>query len=135
MAGGGLLLAAALGLYWKGRIEGAAGERPKVDAAMAQAAIAGLEAQGERESAQRSEVVLRLREAAAETAIRLNRDAMTSEDAHAPLPADRTLRLHAHDDELCRLAPELAGCAPASDAARGDHALRPASSAEGAEPG
>ena len=116
LAAGGVLLALALGLYWKGRIEGTARERPKVEAALAQAQVAGLEARGERESAQRVEIVVRQRETAAQAVTRLTQDAMTSDDAHAPLPADRALRLRVHDDELCRTAPELAGCASASDA-------------------
>jgi predicted secreted protein len=106
-----VVLSAGLGLYWKGRAEGAAGERSKVVAARAQAAVAGLEAAGERLSAQRVDVVVRQREAADETVTQLTQDAMTSEDAHAPLPADRAARLRAHDDELCRIAPAL-GAAP-----------------------
>ncbi|MGA0604935.1 hypothetical protein ACO2Q0_02960 [Phenylobacterium sp. VNQ135] len=117
LTAGGIVFAAALGLYWKGRLEGAARERPKIEAAQAQAAVASLEAAGERESAQRVEVVVRQRDAASGSVARLTQDAMISEDAYAPLPADRAARLRNHDDELCRISPGLAGCPADPDAA------------------
>lgn len=135
LAAAGVLLAAALGLYWKGRLEGAARERPKVEAAIAQAAVAGLETEGERDNAHRVEVVVRQREAAARTVAQLTRDAITSEDAHAPLPADRAARLRAHDRELCLAAPDLAGCAPDPDPGGGSPAVRDAPAAGAADPG
>lgn len=60
-------------------------------------------------------------------------DARTADDASVALSPDRLDRLRAHDDELCRLAPNLDGCAATPDpAADGGAALRPASlAAEG----
>ena len=44
------LLAAAATLYWHGRHDGAAREKPKIAAAVAQARVAGLETQGARDT-------------------------------------------------------------------------------------
>lgn len=131
----GAVLALALGLYWRGRIEGAARERPKVEAAVARAAISGLETQGERASAQRVEIVVRQRETAARTVTQLAQDAMISEDAHAPLAVDRAARLRTHDSQLCLAAPDLAGCAADPDTAGSKTPVRDASSAGAADPG
>ena len=81
-----------------------------------QARTSGLEARAERASAQRVEVVVRQREAAARTLVPFTQDAMTSEDAHAPLDPDRAARLRAHDHQLCLIA-DLAGCPADRDAA------------------
>jgi len=108
--------AAAAGLYWKGRHEGSARERPKTEAALAQAAVSGLETEGARDSAQRVDVVIRQRDVAYDTVSALTPKALTSEDANAPLDAARAARLHAADLQLCLSAPELAGCAPGGDA-------------------
>lgn len=114
------LLAAGLGLYWKGRLEGSAAERPKVAAAVDQAAVARLEAAGARSSAARVAVVVRQREAAAETVTRITPEILNTESAHAPLDTDRGARLRRHDRELCELASDrLSGCAPTSRDARG----------------
>ena len=110
------LLTAAGGLYWKGRHDDAVRERPKVEAAQAQAAVASLETRGARDSAQRVEVVLRQRDAANDTLTQLTAKALTSEDANAPLNPDRVARLRAADDGLCLAAPGLAGCAEDRDA-------------------
>ncbi|WP_309091083.1 hypothetical protein [Phenylobacterium sp.] len=131
----GVLLVSALGLYWKGRMEGSARERPKVDAALARAAVAGLEARAERDSAHRVEVVVRRRDVAARTVTQLTQDAMTSEDAHAPLAADRASRLRDHDRQLCLAAPELAGCAADPDAAGSQPAVRHTPASGAADPG
>lgn len=134
-AAAGALLAAALGLYWKGRIDGATRERPKIEVAAAQAAISRLETLGERGSAQRVEVVVRQRDAAARTVTQLIRRAMISEDAHAPLAPDRAARLRAHDRELCLAAPQLAGCTADPDSAGSEPAVRYAPSAGTADAG
>jgi len=123
-ASAGVLVAAAAGLYWKGRLEGAARERPKVEAARAQAAVAALEIRGERESAQRVEVVVRQREAAVRSVTRITHEALTSEDAHAALDPARADRLRAHDRELCDAAPDLAGCTETGNAGGGASAVR-----------
>lgn len=118
-----ILMAALGGLYWKGRLEGAARERAKTEAAFAQARTNGLEARAERESAQRVEVVVRQRETAIRTLVPFTQDVMTSEDAHAPLDPDRAVRLRAHDRELCLIA-DLAGCPADRDAAGSAKDLR-----------
>ena len=110
------VLAAAGALYWKGRHDDAVRERPKTEAALAQAAVAGLETQGARDSAQRVELVVRQRDAANDTVAQLTAKALTSEDANAPLNPDRAARLRAADDSLCLAAPGLAGCAASGDA-------------------
>lgn len=119
-----VIATAAVGLYWKGRFEGAARERPKVEAAQAQAALAGLEAQGERETAERVEAAVRQRETAVQSVIRITHEALKSEDALAPLDPARRDRLLAADEQLCEAAPALAGCAPAGDAGGGAAAVR-----------
>ena len=108
------VLAAAVVLYWSGRHDGAARERPKTEAAQAQATVARLETTGARETAQRVEVVVRQREAAAATVADLTPKALQAEDADAPLDPDRALRLRDADRQLCLAAPEL--CAADRDA-------------------
>jgi hypothetical protein len=115
-AAAAIVLAAAAGLYWKGRHDDAAVQKPKIAAAQAQAAVSGAEAKGEKDSAQRVELVVRQREAAAATVSDLTPKALNAEDAHAPLDPARADRLRAADDQLCLAAPSLAGCSPPSDA-------------------
>jgi len=110
------VLAAAAGLYWKGRLEGAARERPKSEAALAKAAVSGLEAEGAHASAQRVDVVVRQRDATAAIVAKLSAKALISEDANAPLDPDRAARLHDADRQLCLAAPALAGCSEGGDA-------------------
>ncbi|WP_197273405.1 hypothetical protein [Brevundimonas sp. DS20] len=63
-------------------------------------------------------------------------EAKRADDANTVLESRRADRLRAHDRELCRLAPDLAGCARASDPARdGEPPLRPGDPAGGADPG
>lgn len=107
----GALATGALGLYWKGRHEGAAIERPKTAAAEARAAVAGLETRGARETVVRAARASARREAAQATVTTLSPAALTSEDAHAPLDPARATRLRDADRRLCQLAPDLAGCA------------------------
>ncbi|MEO8113737.1 MAG: hypothetical protein ABI655_05120 [Phenylobacterium sp.] len=109
------LLTASCLLYWKGRREGVAQERPKAEAAVAKAAVAGLETEGARGSAQRVEVVVRQREAATRTVADVTAQALQSEDAHAALDPDRAARLRDADRQLCVAGPELAGCAADRD--------------------
>ena len=59
LVGVAVLVTGATGLYWKGRLEGAARERPKVEAALAKAAVAGLQTRGARESAVRVDDTVR----------------------------------------------------------------------------
>lgn len=105
-----LVLAMAMGLYWRGRMAGVAAERPKTAAALDRAATATLETEGARASAARVELVVRQREAAMQSVARITPEILQSEAAHAPLENDRLARLRRHDLELCQLA-DLAGCA------------------------
>lgn len=129
------VVSVAIGLYWKGRLEGAARERPKIEAAQAQAALAGLEAQGERDSVQRVETAVRQREAAVQSVIRITHEALKSEDALAPLDPARVDRLRAADEQLCEGAPALTGCAPAGRAGGGAPAVRTVPPAGGSDAG
>lgn len=112
LLGGGLaaLIVVALGLYWRGRLEGAARAQPRIDAALSQAASERLAAQGARASAARMDLFLREREAALDTVHSLRAAASSSEDAHAPLHPGRVARLRRADDQLCQLSPDLDGC-------------------------
>jgi hypothetical protein len=110
------VLSAAGALYWKGRHDDAVRERPKTEAALAKAAVAGLETQGAQQSAQRVEVVVRQRDAANAVVAQLMPKALKSEDANAPLDPARADRLRDADRQLCVTSPGLAGCAPSGDA-------------------
>jgi hypothetical protein len=105
------ILAVAGGLYLKGRRDAAARVQPKLEAAVAKAAVAGLETQGAQQSAQRVEAAVRQRDAAAGTVAQVTARVLTSEEANAPLSSDRASRLHDADRQLCVADPELAGCA------------------------
>ena len=107
-----VIFAVALGLYGKGRVEGAAAERPKTVAAEARAKVASLEATGERASAARVDVVVRQQSMSREVGRKLAIEAAKSEDANVPLDSGRVLRLGDADRELCRIAPEIGGCDP-----------------------
>jgi len=126
------VLGAAGGLYLKGRHDAAARARPTAEAALAKAAVAGLETQGAQQSAQRVEVVVRQRDAAKDVVAHLMPEALKSEDANALLGPARTARLRNSDDGLCVADAELAGCAANPDAAGGPDALRALSPAVGA---
>lgn len=93
-------------------------ERLKADLKVSQhqAKLSDLEAQGERQSAQRVDVVVRQQAAVERTVSDFTQQARSSEDANAPLSEDRASRLAAHDDELCRIDPSLEGCAPTDHA-------------------
>jgi hypothetical protein len=124
LVAGGLVLAAAATLYWKGRLEGAARERPKVEAALERAAISGLETRGELASARRVDIAARQREAAARTVADITEVALKSEDADAPLETDRAERLRLGDQRLCDASPALAGCAADRNAGGGQAIVR-----------
>jgi hypothetical protein len=112
-----IVFAAAGGLYWKGRHDDAMRERPKTEAALAQAAVAGLETQGAQASAQRVDIVVHQRDAANAVVAQLMPKALKSEDANAPLDPDRAARLRDSDLQLCLTDPAVAGC-PAGGNAR-----------------
>jgi hypothetical protein len=110
LAAAATLLTAVAGLYWKGRHDGVAHERPKTQAALAQAAVAGLETAGAKQSARQTAFAVARRDAATDATAKLTTEALTSEDARALLDPARADRLRADDHELCLTAPELVGC-------------------------
>ncbi|WP_396595611.1 hypothetical protein [Brevundimonas sp. R86498] len=93
-------------------------------AARAEAAARTAEARGQAGQIIRLEAVQdRLRSLDRVTSRSL-RSARTADDVSLPLPEDRAARLRDHDRELCRIAPDLGGCATAPDpAGDGDPAL------------
>ena len=105
-----------LGLYLSGRSDGVAAERPRTEAAQAQTDVARRETEGARASAARVDVVVQRRDAANAVAAQIIPQALQAEDANAPLEPDRAARLSRADRELCRLAPDLVGCATDRDA-------------------
>lgn len=106
-----LLVSGALGLYWKGRNEGASAERAKTAAAEARAVVADLETKGARESLDRAVAAAEQRRSASAILAAMTPAALASEDAHAPLEPARAARLRDADRRLCELAPDLVGCA------------------------
>jgi hypothetical protein len=110
--GAASLIIAGCGLYLKGRAAGVAFERPKLIEAQDRLAVATLEVQGGRENARRVDLAVRQRSDAARSLARLNSEILTDEGAHAPLDTHRIERLRAHDQQLCKLAQDLQGCAP-----------------------
>lgn len=110
------VLATAALLYWHGRHDEAARDKPKIAAAAAQAAVAGLETRGARDTADRVDAAGRQREAARAAIAQLTPKALSSEDAHAPLAPGRAQRLRDADRQLCLADPDLAGCSADRDA-------------------
>lgn len=87
------------------------------DLARSDAAARAAEAEGQAGQVARLDAAhtITRRTQAATTPILL--EARTAHDAHLPLSSDRLDRLRAHDDELCRIAPDLGGCPAATDPA------------------
>lgn len=113
--------------------------------ARASEAAASAKAEGEARRHEQAGTVAQLRrlehfkqqeiEATRATAVAVS-EAKRADDANTLLESRRADRLRAHDRELCRLAPDLAGCARASDPARdGEPPLLPGDPAGGADPG
>lgn len=100
---------------WRLYESGKASMRPTIEAKSDQAETSRQETAGARQSAQRVDVVVTQTRAADAAVYDLTAAALTSEDAHAPLSPDRADRLRHADDELCRIAPDLDGCAAATD--------------------
>jgi hypothetical protein len=103
-------------------------ERAEAGAAAgrAEAQARRLEARGAEDQARRLEH-LNQRDAAAGrvTAVAIDQ-ARSAHDADHVLEPDRADRLRGHDDQLCRLASDLDGCAgAAASAGGGDAAVRP----------
>ena len=123
----GLLLLAGLALFWAASAIGLRWDpfgldRRRLETAQARAtraesdaAARAAEVTGERQQADRLARALQpVRAAEALTATALH-TARIAEDAEIPLAPDRAARLRAHDGELCRLAPDLAGCPAAPE--------------------
>ncbi|MFC5388422.1 hypothetical protein U0030_10305 [Brevundimonas bullata] len=73
-----------------------------------------LEAAGQGQQAARVEIHHRRTLAVERATVAAVTQARSAEDANDPLDLVRADRLRAHDRELCRLAPDLDGCAAAS---------------------
>jgi len=73
-----------------------------------------LEAAGQGRQAARVEIHHRQTLAVQRATVAAVTQARSAEDANDPLDLVRADRLRAHDRELCRLAPDLDGCAAAS---------------------
>ncbi|MBB3871772.1 hypothetical protein [Brevundimonas mediterranea] len=100
----------------------AAGERD----ARAQAAARRLEAEGADEQLRRFDDFQQQQTTAARLTATAVAQARSADDAETVLESRRADHLRAHDRELCRLAPDLDGCAGAAQPARGgDAAVRP----------
>lgn len=93
-------------------------ERAESRAAVAESDAAARALEVEGEVALRHTAVARAQTTAAvraATAVTLN-EVRTADDASTPLDPGRADRLRRHDDQLCRLAPRLDGCAATPDA-------------------
>lgn len=97
-------------------------DRAEAHAATAedQALASGLQAEGEGEQVRRVDTyahqIITIQTAAAESVA----EARSAPDAETPLDTDRAVRLRHHDDELCRVSPDLVGCAVAAPDAAAD---------------
>ena len=111
---GGFLLLISFGA-WRLYAAGQASARPGLEAKADQVVTSSQETIGARQSAQRVDVVVTQTRAADAAVYDLAAAAMTSEDAHAPLNPDRAARLRHADGELCRISPDLDGCAAAAN--------------------
>lgn len=108
-----VLIAVGTALYLDGRRDAASRLRPRIAEAEAAAGRWALEAQGERDTAARvaaQQIPVRAAERIAAAAIP---QALTAEDANAPLDPHRADRLRLADRRLCAAAPGLDGCAAA----------------------
>ncbi len=108
-------------------------DRRRLEQARSRAALAEVEAQARRLEAEGAEAQVRRIEhlnhtktaVVAVTAAAVEQ-ARSADDANTRLESERADRLRAHDRELCRLAPDLDGCAGSAGAAGdGDAAVRP----------
>lgn len=94
--------------------------------AEAEAAARSAEAQAQADQVTRLDAALHtLRSLDRATTLSIQ-EARTADDADLPLATDRADRLRDHDRELCRIVPDLAGCAAAPDpAGAGEPTVRP----------
>lgn len=90
--------------------------------ALAQAATRQVEAEGAAAQAQRVDHYQQTTMAAERATAAAVVQARSADDADQTLDAHRAVRLRGHDGELCRIAPDLDGCAGATGAAPGGFA-------------
>ena len=94
--------------------------------AQAQATARRLESEGADGQLRRLDDFHQQQTSAARTTATAVAQARSADDADTPLESRRVDRLRGHDRELCRLAPDLHGCADAAElAGSGDAAVRP----------
>lgn len=86
--------------------------------ASAEAAARAAEAQGQAGQVARLDAALATARSLERATAQSIQIARTADDASLPLSPDRADRLRDHDRELCRLAPDLVGCAAPADPAR-----------------
>ena len=116
-----VLAAGALGFRWdplgltERRLEQARAAR---DAAQANAAARRIEQAAEVEQRARLDGHHKQTTAVTALTVAAQTEARKAPDADLPLDADRARRLHELDRGLCRLSPDLQGCAAAPDPAR-----------------
>lgn len=134
-----VLAAGALGFRWdplrlsEKRLEQARAER---DLAQADAAARRLERTAEMEGRARLDVHHRQTMAVTALTVAAQTEARNAPDADRPLDPERARRLYELDRGLCRLAPDLDGCAAASDPADGGgSAVRPGDPGDRTDPG
>lgn len=113
-----LLIVSGAGLlYWNGRHDGAAAEKPKTELAADNGAARGLEVQGAQETTHRVETTLRKEARVQERTHALISDIKASPTA--PLDPGVAVRLHAHDRVLCDEDPGVCPAPAGGDAAGG----------------
>jgi hypothetical protein len=106
-----------LGLRWdpfdfrQKRLEAALARATRAES---EAGARRIEAAGQAEQVGRVEIHHRQTLAVERATVAAVTRARSADDANEPLGAVRADRLRAHDRELCRLAPDLDGCAAAS---------------------
>lgn len=124
-----VLAAGALGFRWDPlRLSEKRLEQARAELAVAQADIDARRIEQAAETKQRARLDAHHRQTTAVTALTVaaQTEARKAADADHPLDAARADRLRDLDRGLCRLAPDLEGCAAASGPARAvDAALRP----------
>lgn len=111
-----LVAARGLGLRWDPlgwQARRLAQAEARADLARSDAHARALEVEGERDARARSDRLHRQTAAVEAAVAHTLTEARSAPDANDPLAADRGERLRAHDRELCRLAPDLEGCAAA----------------------
>ncbi|WP_307365463.1 hypothetical protein [Brevundimonas sp. SORGH_AS_0993] len=136
-----LMLAALAGLGFRWDPLGL--ERRRLEAARAGAAVAAAERQARSLEAEAAVAQARRLEthhtqitAGARATAAAVSQARSADDADIPVESRRADRLRGHDRELCRLAPELDGCAAAPAAAGGGvETVRPGGPAAPADDG